>query len=322
MATFGTDSHPGKEGCLRLEWNNPYIGSVGFERKLQNCPDVLGSGDASTDYAIDILTRGTGGEGDKWTEWVSAAGIGPFDLWHTNGPTIFLSLRPKNLVRSGLEKEVEPGGFEATLHEPIPLKLGPINGAPSDTWEKRWINAYFKEQASININIKPGPVIMSGYFHKSRLTGEVRAPTIPQSYIVDITDKFSSINLHQENVLSTPVITLPYKGEIWKREDTGKIVYSTRDSISLPISGVIWVTKDRPIASSGMDEPMVVTEMSDDKSPSLSITGVKADGMLLENNITLQLYGDYNPAKELVNFRLRYLRTTDGGTILEDVILH
>lgn len=53
----------------------------------------------------------------------------------------------------------------------------------------------------------------------------------------------------------------------------------------------------------------------------LMVTGVKVDSMTLQNNITLQLYGDFNPGNELVNFRVRCLRTSEGGAALEDVML-
>ena len=66
---------------------------------------------------------------------------------------------------------------------------------------------------------------------------------------------------------------------------------------------------------------MVVTKMRGGEDGHLMITGVKADAMTLQDNITLSLYGDFNPAKQLVNFRVRYLRTDYGGTTLEDVML-
>jgi len=326
---FGGDNHPGKQGCLFLHWNNPVIGTASFSGPpfFNACTSALGSSDPSSDYTI-YRSYGMGGEGDKWTEWVLAAGIGPLYLWHSVDPSIFLTLRTKTAVISALEKE-EAERMEASRHgfdvssslpEPLPLKLAPINSGTSDSWSRIWTNTFFKQKASILVTIRSGPVIVSGGY--VRTAGGVMLPNFAESYIVDVTDKFSSINLHQENIITSPLIANPYKGEVWKREDTGMIVHSTHEIPALPITEATWIMGGDPRAVSSKDTPVVVTKVLGGDDGIMAITGVKADSMTLQNNITLQLYGDFNPAKKLVNFRVRYLRTGDGGGILEDVMLN
>jgi hypothetical protein len=147
---FGADSHPGKQGCLYLYWDNPVIGNATFNGPpfFSECPSELGSGDPSTDYTI-YRSFGMGGEGDKWTEWVLAAGLGPLDLWHSIDPVIFLTLKTKVpfSTTSPVTKKELPTGFIATLPEPVPLRRAPINLGTGKIWSKTWINAFTKEKA-------------------------------------------------------------------------------------------------------------------------------------------------------------------------------
>jgi hypothetical protein len=141
-------------------------------------------------------------------------------------------------------------------------------------------------------------------------------PTFEQSYMIDLTDKFSSIDIHHENIVVSPLFMTPYKGDLWKKED-GRIIYSRVKTPSMPLSWTKLITDSHDTKSS-RHIPAIETKVKDGY---IMITGVNADTMTLSNNIYLQLFGNIDPSKRFVGFRIRYLRTTDDGTPLEDVML-
>jgi hypothetical protein len=108
----------------------------------------------------------------------------------------------------------------------------------------------------------------------------------------------------------------PYKGDLWKKED-GRIIYSRLKTPSMPLSWTKLITDSHDTKSS-RHISAIETKVKDGY---MMITGVNADTMTLSNNICLQLYGNIDPSKRFVGFRIRYLRTTDDGKPLEDVML-
>lgn len=322
---FDPDSHAGKEGCLRLDWNNPYHGVPNTSKSFGECPDILGSGDPSSDYKLGISKRGQYSEEEEWTDWV-AISI-PFD-WipfigrggYTANPYIELLLQPRSEPsRSALTKVPFGGGFYAESLPKIPsLKFIPMNGGISKAWVGIWTTALANEPSDIVVKIQKGPFIESTITNENdATTNRFIIPTFEQSYVIDLTDKFASICMHEENVIMSPLIMPPYKGEMLKKDD-GRVILNIVKTPSLPFP-LTTITMDPTDGELNKHIPVVETKVSDDGD--MRITGVKVDTLSLPKNIYLQLFKSVDPSKYFVGFRVRYLRTTDDGMPLEDVML-
>jgi len=323
---FDPDSHSGNEGCFKIHWNNPFYGYPTADKSFEACPDVLGSKDSSSDYQLK-LRQTLESESESWTEWppffTDPINWIKFMKGFVANPRIEVSLQTKTIPSvSALTKiPFSPGGFEAEfLPKPRPLKIIPVNGGMTKSWIGKWTTALANEQSHIHLMIEKGSLVDSTNAIESNIFIDkynIAIKTYEQSYRIDLNDTFSSIDMHKEDVIVYPSIMPPYKGDILKKDD-GRIIHSMIDSPSLPFSWTKLISSTLENKSRKYT-PAIEVKVNDDGN--MVITGVKVDTMTLSNNIYLQLFKNIDPFNYFAGFRIRYLRTTDDGKPLEDIML-
>lgn len=193
-----------------------------------------------------------------------------------------------------------------------PTSLVPFTGAASDVWRNRW-------QATPPNGSEPGITVVITADSDSRLN-------------VDAQEAVPHPGLHSsiKNVAPAPGLEGPYAADVWAAEPIdmrpilsavlrhaktlrGKLISARSPEASDPTPGwAFQMHRIRPPQTSDSHD----SEIAHPQHPIRF-----ADQIQVTPTITLSLYAEESPSKAIQDYRVRYLRTSDAGDTIDDVML-
>ena len=231
-----------------------------------------------------------------------------------------------------------------------PLVFAPAEGAPFDVWKGTWVFPAGEESAA-RVHVQIRESAQAARFGMLRLHGSVYTVILSENSGIK---EIAPILLQQDNVTETPSTNLVYRGDTWPplvlprrlrvSETTVSRTLTSLGAATLPpspaalsLSGAAPDLQIRPEAT-GAVTPANFQGQADGSFGAIGsyystvgnhlasqVQKIKvleqADSLVLDYDVTLMLYSVHVTDGQPLGYSVRYIRSSNGGRILADVML-